>query len=227
MATDVVVLYNLALDTIGARNKISLPTEQSREAEACQLWFPQIRDQVLASAAWPEATKMERLALLSLQDNDGDEVWAQGDPRPDLTNAYALPADLLRPQYISDFSRFAVQSYGEENRVLMTNKQSPILIYTFRQTKVSMWSQELQMAIMKGLAASICLPLTGKTSRAKLLMDEANQYILAARETAANTNDERFESIPDWISARGFIDSSTLTRYIYPYGALLTISNVN
>jgi hypothetical protein len=224
VATDIVVLYNLALDTIGARNKISLPSEQSREAEACNLWFPNIRDQVLASAPWPEATKMERLALLSTQTGD---TWIQGEPRPDLLNAFAIPADCLRPQSLSNFGKFAVQSYGAENRAIMTNEVSPVLIYTFRQTLVSMWGQELQMAIMYGLAASICISLTGKTSRAKILLEQANSHIVSARETAANTNDERLDALPEWIAARGYTDVSTRTRFFYPFGALLTSANVN
>jgi len=165
---------------------------------------------------------MERLALLSAQD---DEVWDQGEPRPDLLNAYAIPADCLRPQYLSDFNKFAVQSYGAENRALMTNAGSPVLIYTFRQTLVSLWGQELQMAIMYGLAASICTPLTGKTSRSKLLLEQANQHIIAARESAANTNDERLDSLPDWIAARGYLNTSLNIRFFYPFGSLLT-SNV-
>ena len=224
MANDIVVLYNLALDTVGARNKISLPTEQSREAEACNLWFPNIRDQVFASAAWPEATKMQRLALLSQQDND---TWIDGEPRPDLLNTYALPSDCLRPQYLSNFGQFTIQSQAPESRALMTNEISPILIYTFRQTLVSMWSPELQMAIMYGLAASICTPLTGKTSRAKLLLEQSNQRILAARESAANTGEERLESLPDWIAGRGYTDVSNKSRFFYPFGALLTTANVS
>lgn len=224
MATDITTLYNLALDAIGARANISLPTEQSREAEACNLWFPEIRDQVLASASWPEATKMERLALVSTQ-NDG--VWNVGEPRPDLINAYSYPSDCLRPQYLSDFSRFAVQSFGPENKTIMTNGGSPVLIYTFRQTLISMWSQSLQMAIVYGMAANICTPLTGKTSRAKLLLESANNLIISAREAAANTNDERLDSLPEWIAARGYNDQSSRSRYFYPFGALLTSANVS
>lgn len=224
MATDIVVLYNLALDLIGARNKISLPTEASREAEACNLWFPNIRDQVLASAAWPEATKMERLALLSTQDDDS---WLQGEPRPDLLNAYGAPTDMLRPQYLADFSKFTIQSYGAENKAIMTNRESPILIYTFRQTLVQLWSAELQMAIMNALAAAICVSLTGKSSRAKELRNAANDMILAARESAANNADERLDSLPDWIAARGFTDASNQSRYFYPFGSLLTSASVN
>lgn len=224
MATDLVVLYNLALDVVGARNKLSLPTEQSREAEVCNLWFPNIRDQVLASAAWPEATKMQRLSLFATQDSD---LWSPGAPRPDLLNAYGIPTDCLRPQYLSDFSRFAVQSYGAENKALMTDANSPILIYTFRQELVQLWSQELQMAIMYGLAASICTTLTGKTSRTKTLLDQANSQIIAARESAANVNDERLESLPDWIAARGYVNTTTAQRFFYPFGALLTSANVS
>jgi hypothetical protein len=223
VADDAVTLYNLALDTIGARANISLPTEQSREAEACNRWFPNIRDQVLASAPWPEATKMDRLATLSVQDGD---TWLQGEPRPDLLNAYGFPVDCLRPQYLSDFSKFTVQSYGAENKAIMSNASSPILVYTFRQTLVGLWGAELQMAIMYGLAASICPGLTGKTSRIKLLIEQANQRILAARQSAANMDDERLESTPDWIAARGYGGGSSLSRFVYPFGSLLT-SNVS
>lgn len=224
MASDETEIYNLALDTIGARNKISSPLEQSREAEACNLWFPNIRDQVLASAAWPESTKMARLGLLAEQDSD---LWVLGKPRPDLLNAYAIPSDCLRPQYLSDYSKFTIQSFAPETRAIMSNSGSPVLIYTFRQTLVSLWSAELQMAIMYGLAASICMSLTGKTSRAKLLYEQANKHIIAARETAANAGDERLDSIPDWIAARGFTDTASRISYFYPFGALLTASGVN
>jgi hypothetical protein len=225
VAADVVVLYNLALDSIGARNKISLPSDQSREAEACNLWFPNIRDQVLASAPWPEATKMERLALFEGQNDDG--VWLQGKARPDLLNSFACPADMLRPQYLADYQQFSIQSRAPEKKALMTNAISPILIYTFRQTLVGMWSAELQMAIMYSLAASICTALTGKTSRAKLLNDQANERIIAARESAANLNDERLDSLPDWIAARGYCDTSSRARFFYPFGSLLTSANVS
>jgi hypothetical protein len=225
VATDIVTLYNLALNAVGARSNISLPGEDSREAETCELWFPEIRDQILASASWPEATKMQRLALLAEHEEDG--VWIQTSPRPDLLYAYALPTDALRPQYISTYGHFTIQSYGDENRALITDGESPILVYTFRHTKPGFWGQELQMAIMYGLAAAICVPLTGKTSRAKLLLEQANSAIIAARETAANMGNERFESMPEWISARGYSGGVSDSRYMYPLGPLLSLANVS
>lgn len=218
MTVDLTGIYNLALDALGARAKVSSPNENSREAEVCNLWFPAIRDQVLAAARWPEATKMKRLAQLSLQE---DDEWLAGEARPGYTYAYALPADCLRPQYVFDYSAFEIQHYDEESRALFTNLLAPILVYTFRNELISLWSSELKMAVVFGLSANICMTLTGKPSRTKMLLQQANANILAARESAANTNHEFMQATPDWISARGFTDPSQNTQYFYPYGSLL------
>jgi hypothetical protein len=140
MATDTVTLFNQALSLAGARNNVVLPEEISREAEECRLHFETIRDQILASAAWPEATKIRSLSLLSA-DEDGE--WASGEPRPGYTYSYSLPSDCLRPQYLTTFNRFQVATKDDTLRVLMTNETTPILTYTYRQTNVTMWSPEL------------------------------------------------------------------------------------
>ena len=55
-------IYNLALNAVGERSNISLPTENSRQAEVCRLWYSPIVEQVLAAAPWAEATKYTYLA---------------------------------------------------------------------------------------------------------------------------------------------------------------------
>ena len=224
MISSEVGVCNLALNAIGARNNISSLAEASREAEVCNLWFSPVRDQVLTSAVWPEATQMKYLAVLKETDEDLDGIWALGDPRPGYQYVYSLPSDCLRPQYLSDFTRFLITYHEPNQRALHTNTTTAILAYTLRLESVSLWSSELQMAIVYAIAANICNPLTGKPARAKSLADKANQLIISARETAANTSNERFESIPDWISARGYSDTSSLTRFFYPYGSMLNVS---
>lgn len=123
---------------------------------------------------------------------------------------------------MSDFSRFLFTSYGDQ-RALHSNTPSAILAYTSRLENVALWDSGLQMAIIYGLAANICMPLSGKTSRARILADKANELILTARIAAANSNNESYESIPDWIAARGFNHSPT-TRYFHPYGSLLSLT---
>lgn len=218
-----VQVYNLALNAIGTRSNISSPTERSREAEVCNLWYSPVRDQILAAAAWPEATDFRSLAQLKEADEDGDEVWASDDPRPGYQFVYQLPSDYLRAQYLTDFSRFLITAYSSGRRALHSNSTPALLTYTKRLETVSAWDAQLQMAIVYGLAAHICMPLTGKPSRAKSLENKANELIFTARETAANISQEIYESVPDWITARGASYAST-QRFFQPYGALLSVS---
>ena len=218
-----VQVYNLALNAVGTRSNISLPTENSREAEVCRLWYSPVRDQILASSAWPEATELRYLAQLAEADTDGDGAWAAGDPRPGYQYVYQLPADFLRAQYLGDFSRFLVTSYSDNRRALHTNSYQAMFAYTKRLDVVSAWGAELAMAIVYGLAAHIAMPLTGKPSRAKALENKANDMILTARESAANMSQENYESIPDWITARGS-NYATTQRFFQPYGSLLSVA---
>lgn len=217
-----VQVYNLALNAVGERSNISLPTEQSRPAEVCRLWYSAVRDQVLAAAPWPEATKIAYLALLAEQDDDA--TWLETEPRTGYQYVYALPSDMLRPRYMSDFSRFLFSSYNGQ-RAVHSNTQSAILAYTSRLENVALWDSALQMAIVYGLAANICMPLSGKPARAQALANRANELITTARVDAANSNNEHYESIPDWIAARGF-NSTSSPRYFFPYGSTLALTNV-
>lgn len=216
-----VQVYNLALNAVGERSNISSPTEQSRPAEVCRLWYTPVRDQILSAAPWPEATKIAYPALLATTD---DTVpWSENEPRTGYQFVYAMPSDALRPRYMSDFSPFLFTNF-EGQRALHSNTASAILAYTSRLEDITLWDSGLQMAVIYGLAANICMPLCGKTSRAKILADKANELIMRARLDAANSNNESYESIPDWIAARGF-NTSTPTRYFHPYGSMLSVSN--
>lgn len=213
-------VYNLALSSIGARSNISSPNENSREAEVCRLWYDVVRDQVLGAARWPEATKFVYLALLSSQD-DGE--WVSSEPFPGFSYAYKTPVDMLRPQYLADFSKFRVTNNADGSVILNTDAAKAVLAYTFRSKLVTQWSPGLQMAIMYALAANICLPLTGKTQRANLMLGKANDIIIKAREASANWSNESYESVPEWLQARGY-GMSQYDRFFYPLGDLLSVA---
>lgn len=211
-------VYNLALNAIGETANIALPTENSRRAEVCRLWYELVRDQVLEAAPWPEATVMRRLPLISQR---GTEPWQTGDPKPGYRYAFALPPDCLRPQYLSTFAPFdlLVESGVKQ---LHCNEAQPILRYTGEQSAVSVWSNNLLMAIVYGLAAHISQPLTGKTSLTNALIQRANDLILAARVTSANAPMQEYEAIPDWLKGRGYAFSSA-EQFIYPWGSLFNV----
>ncbi len=222
MINDITSLYNLALNAVGARSNVASPTENSREAQVCELWYTVVRDAVFASAPWPELTKLASLEVLDTRDTEED--WVATNARPGYAYAYAMPADAARPQYLTNFDRFLVTSYDDNRQVLVSNTEAAILAYTAKNLSIQIWGAGLQMAMVYGLASHIVMPLSAKASRAKQLVDQANNFIVQARETAANTSNETFDYLPDWIAARGFAGANITERFIYPVGNLLTVS---
>lgn len=218
MVQDEVGIFNLALNAIGKRDQLSSTSERDRGAEVCRLWYPVIRDQVLSSAPWPSCKMFKRLAVLARK-QPGD--WTDADPEPGYAIAYSCPADMLHPRYLANFASFSLSSYQGGVKALNTNVEQATLCYTFRNYAVTRWESELQMAVAYGLAANIVMPLTGKAQRANWLVEQANDLILSARVEAANEGSERFESIPDWLMARGYNNPGD-NRYYYPFGTLLS-----
>lgn len=224
MVNDEVSIFNLALNQVGARDNVTITTEASREAEVCRLWYPVVRDQVLRAAHWPSCRKVARLAVLA---ESADVPWTELLPEPGYNYCYGQPDDMLYPRSLTTYDPFIVNNFGSVPAIT-TNAYQAILLYTFRQTQVSRWESSLQSAIAFGLAAHICMPLTGKSNRTKVLLDQANSIVTTARMEAANEGNFMLDTLPDWIAARGYSDTTILApRFVYPFGTLLGISNVN
>lgn len=218
MADNEVSIYNMALNAVGTRDNIAATTEESREAEVCRLWFGPVRDHVLRAAPWPSTRAYQRLALLA--ERDDTLAWAEGDPEPGFRYAYAAPTDMVYPRNLNTFGRF-VLGVHEDQRAIFTQDELALLAYTKQQTNIALWDVQLKMAIVHALAAFIAMPLHGKAGRARQAQDTANSLILEARVNAANTDENVYETIPDWIAARGYAGSAPNTRFIYPYGPMI------
>lgn len=224
MITDEVSIYNLALNAVGTRSNVALPTEKSREAEVCRLWFGPVRDRVLRAAPWGCTRAWSRLALL--KERDSDESWVSTDPEPGYLFAYGVPSDMLAPRFLAGYQRFSLSSYPGNKLAIMTNVEDALLTYTKRQEVIGLWDTALQMAVVYALAAHIAMPLTGKSQRAKNAMEQANEFIFTAREENANNDMSRVNSTPSWIVARGFSGVSEDTRYFYPFGDLFSAGEI-
>lgn len=211
-------VYNLALNAVGEKANVSSPTENTRRAEVCRLWYDLVRDQVMEAAPWSEATKHGRLALSSEQT---DNEWAVGEPSPGYSFAFALPADCLRPQYLKDFEPFELTTESGV-KLLHCNTEFPVLRYTAAQDNVALWSNNLLMAIVYGLAANIAQPLSGKRTLSATLVERANGMILSARVNSANQPQQTYDALPDWIAARGYRGANQ-QQFFYPMGSLLHV----
>lgn len=224
MAQSVVGIFNLACSAIGTRARIASPTEVSREAEVCADWYEVVRDRVFQMAPWPEASAVARLTLASSRDDTLD--WTSTDPHPGYFYQYALPSDYLRPRYLSGYAQFQLGMGASNNMGLMTQVEEAVLFYTKRQEDPTKWSPQLYLAIAYILAGYISMPLHGKSGRAQMVLGQANQLIIEARETAANWDNYFLDSVPDWISARGYGGSYPSYRYFYPNAPLMTMSDL-
>lgn len=222
-ATTEVGLYNLALSLTGAKAKVATTTEASREAEACYLWYSDVRDLVLNAAPWDSIKSVRKLELVA--ERDTEEDWEDYDPPEGMTYAYALPSDYLRARYLSTFERFTLGQDHSNVKRLFTNVENAVLVYSRTQTSITLWEQPLKMAIVHGLAAYIARPLTGKADLATNLLQAANDILSAAKTEMANSGEMQFESIPDWIAARGYSGSAPSTRFIFPSGSLLSLTS--
>ena len=221
MAQDKVGLFNLALSAAGARGSVSAPTEASREAEICRLWFEPTVRQVLRAAPWASARAVGRLALIAERTLSD---WTEGMPQPEYQYAYAIPNGCLRPRYLYGYGRFEIALRSADQQVLMTSVENPILYYTFEQLNVAMWDPALYLAIAHALGAFIALPLNGKTQQARSAQGMANSMIAQAQEAAANESFEPLESVPEWLQVRGSAYNTPTSRFIYPNGPSIAVA---
>ena len=135
---------------------------------------------------------------------------------------YAAPTDLLRPRYLSTYDRFILSLSNTDAKSIMTNVEEAILVYTKTQADVAVWGPALTFAVVYGLASHMVMPLQGKPERAKMMLELANMKMLEARVTAANQQENQHESMPEWIRARGYSIPSPESRFVYPFGPLLS-----
>lgn len=219
MATTEVEIYNMALSALGTFSSLAATTDRRREAEVCRIWYPLCRDRVLRSAPWSGATAFRRLALLATRDDTAD--WVSTDPAPGWTYAYGVPNDFIWPRSLSAYEQFEMSMIAG-NRVILSNSQSPIMAYTFRQTNVGLWDPELQVAVAYDLAAFISRSLNGSRDDQISMFRLAQEVILPARAAASNLLQRDLESSPDWLQARGGALNSPTVPFIYPSAEYIT-----
>ena len=216
MADTVVSVFNQALGACKVRASIASETENSPELRVCVLWYETILKQVLRAAPWPAASSYMRLAAFA---ENEDETWVPGSPAPGYRYSYNLPADMVRPRALTTWEPFEISQVGNRAR-LSTNTIAPILSYTSYLTDITQWDDSFRLAVVFGLAAVISGKLTGSQSLGRELQSQANQLIVEAQVSAANSDEETYEAVPEWLSARGFGNVSS-QKFIYPNGALL------
>lgn len=105
MATSETAICNRALSSIGTRSTIASLTENSNEAEQCNLIYAATRDELLQMAFWNFAGKTDYLSLLKSapgtpSNPTGTTTWSTAYPSPPWLYEYGYPSDCLQVRYL-------------------------------------------------------------------------------------------------------------------------------
>ncbi|CAI9417255.1 hypothetical protein ANOBCDAF_03930 [Pleomorphomonas sp. T1.2MG-36] len=195
-----VSICNLALGHLGA-DKIDALSEASSEARACNRFYGQTLDALLAAGPpWRFARHATVLAEVTGTAADAGSLgrWA---------HAYALPVDLMRVRALrpSDGPLSADGSYPYElsGDRLHADVAPAVLHYIRRVDDPSKFPPLFVEALSWHLAARLAMPLTREPGQRQAAFQMALQTQAAAG--AADANDERAEVsfVSDYERARG------------------------
>lgn len=216
--TSVADICNQALAEIGARATITSLDDPSKEAAACKIFYDSCRVQLLRAVHWGFARMTQPLTELgNLQAGTSVYPWAY---------KYAYPADCIRLRYVlcqpptgytppvgeslffnsfqmpSRDNRFLVSNDGTQ-RVILSNVQNAIAVYTFDNTDLDTWDSFFGNAMNSALAARLAIAISGNVGMKQQFEAEAAQSIIDARVADANETLSSTDHTPDWIRARG------------------------
>lgn len=166
-------------------------------------------------------------------------------------NEYAYPADCVQmryllpqfqnvpgttpgvptfPDYIGPPVRFLdswdEDANGNDIKVVLTNQQQAIGVYTRLVTNEAMFDSLFVDAFAAILASRICVQLTGDKALAKQKYDIAMQLTREAQARDGNEGLTIQDSIPDWIRTRGYASDWAFPDGSYYYGGPQALSLV-
>lgn len=215
--TSEVEISNDAISLCGGKGFISSLGEASAEARYCRRFYDSARDNLLEEVDWDFASARADLNLLT------------EEPMPGWKYAYAMPNHCIAPReilsvYAGSSSEYwleearcdgtlpgrrrdaipfqVVMSEDQTKKVVVTDKQSAVMRYTYRVENPELFPTMMRQALSAYLATKICIPLT----RDKDLLKELVQYYekLKHASIAANRNQQQQDEEPvaPWHEAR-------------------------
>ncbi|HID9280214.1 TPA: hypothetical protein ACXIZC_002790 [Serratia marcescens] len=185
----VIQICNVALGRLGNSRVIASLTEKSKEAAACNLFYEDCRDAVLADFPWRFATKRVALADLGIE-------------QPDWQYSYRYPVDCMRIVAIvsPDGQRFVMPDQrvpyevGSDvdgtGRLIVTNLPKAWLRYVSKVTDPNMFDAEFRDALAWRLAAEIAMQITGDANMGNRAEQKYQLTISSAATLSMNETQE-------------------------------------
>ncbi len=194
-----VKIANMALSNIGTKSTIESFTENSPEAQQSSLHYDYARAVALQSFPWSFATK--RVTLATHADATTN----------DYAFRYQYPADCFVAREIenpvgpeSDPVPFSVEmSLDGSTKSILTDLDDAVLIYTFDQEIVDLFTPYFVRCLSFMLAHLMAYALTGKQSISADMWNQFRFLIGQASASDANEGQDLPKREAPWIEARG------------------------
>lgn len=229
--TDVV---NLALTKIGIQGSVSSinPSDGSTEGDAASILYEPLMNSLHRAANWNFARKQDYLTLLRAAVING--IQSDNPPPQPWFYEYLYPADCLRARFIIPYFasnsnvspplttsetvipnlfegppiKFVVGNdrdlHGNPTRVILTEMQNAILVYTARITDPTQWDPNFLDAATNYLGAWLINALSRNRAQLNDMVAATKEIIATARTTDGDEGITSADHLPDWIAVRGF-----------------------
>jgi hypothetical protein len=92
---------------------------------------------------------------------------------------------------------------GSDAKIILTNQEQALLCYIKRVTNPDIWDSQFQQALTAALAGRLVMALIGDKTLANMKIQEANGFIIIARQGDGNEGLTVNDITPDWIRTRG------------------------
>lgn len=193
-----VMIANLALGKIGNNNPIESFDEASAQAKACKRWYEACRLQALEAFDWSFARK--RLTLATHGDEADEDEWAY---------RYQYPADCVVARYIvnplgkeADPVPYDIEVSANGTKSIVTNMEDAVLVFTFDQETVTMFSWHFIDTLSALLGWRIAPALNGSSEIIQARLNEYRALLVAAPAQNANEQMKAAPREAPWIRGR-------------------------
>ena len=231
MADSIVAICNRAISEIGGGTpqQITSLTDTSVEAVQCNLWYDRLRRNLLRSAPWGFARFQAVLTQIGdlYPDNTSPFPFLysyaypsdcikfryvltpptlplSGAAAPPLTGNSFVGPGFNGPQRMNRFLvQLAKDAQGNQTRLLLSNVQGAIGVYTCDVTDPDQFDDLFIEALQAALSYKLVIPLSGNVAAKESFKQAAELALAQARAVDANEAIPTTDIKVDWIETRG------------------------
>lgn len=184
-------IANLALNHLGIGRTIASFDEASEEASAIKAVFDIAVNTTLQDGIWSFAKRKQPLSLLETTTSEK------------YTHIYALPQDCIRIISLVSGQPFELLLKTPSQKVLLTNDENAVLVYTSNSVDSSLYPSTFIMALSYQLAFLIAFRLTGKRELVEMSFKLYEHYILKSQYIDYNEEEPEIKDVEsEFIKAR-------------------------